>query len=329
MKPSRCAGMAGADWPAKCARFISRGIAILTIFLIAACATSTRTKEQNALIIATQSMERRAAQAYAAGQLDSSAQGYSSAALVYESLALAEPWARAKLSAARAVAETGRVPEAMAMVDAVLARSDALSSGTRITAHGRAAALQLGLATLTTAAPIASTNTTNTSTASAPTTTATLASMPTVDTVSALASALDHWQQANQLCAASCEQNAALLVLRGRLSLAQGQASAAVQNASAALALLGAPSAAMERANALRARAQAYSAQSQAAAALVDASAALTLDQEAANAARVQTDLQLMAAAHQALGNSAEAARLTAQAERAQLARQQLRYGAP
>jgi len=298
--------------------------------LIAACAVSSRTKEQNALITATQSIERRAAQAYAAGQLDSSAQGYGSAALVYESLALAEPWARAKLSAARAVAETGRMPEAMAMVDSVLARSDALNPSTRITAHGRAAALQLGLASAT-ALPAASTSTAvaSPSTTSALSTTATLASTPANDTASALASALDHWQQANQLCATSCEQNAALLVLRARLSLAQGQASAAVQNASAALALLSAPSAAMERANALRARAQAYSAQSQAAAALADASAALALDQEAANAARVQTDLQLMAAAHQALGNSAEAARLTAQAERAQQARQQLRYGAP
>jgi tetratricopeptide (TPR) repeat protein len=329
MRSSCAATIAGAHWPAKCTRFVTRCAALCTIFLIAACAVSSRTKEQNSLITATQSIERRAAQAYAAGQLDTSAQGYGSAALVYESLALAEPWARAKLSAARAVAETGRMPEALAMVDAVLARSDALSTGTRITAHGRAAALQLGLASPSAALPVASASTANASSASAPTTTVTVASTPAADTASALASALDHWQQANQLCATSCEQNAALLVLRARLSLAQGQASAAVQNASAALALLGAPSAAMERANALRARAQAYSAQSQAAAALADASAALALDQEAANAARVQTDLQLMAAAHQALGNSAEAARLTAQAERAQLARQQLRYGAP
>ena len=287
--------------------------ALSAIFLVAACASSTGVKQQNALINAAQNMERRAAQAYAAGDADSAASTYESAALVYESLALAEPMARARLSAARAVAEVGKPEQAMAIVRAVLSQAQGLSPATQIVAHGRAAALYLAQGRDLAQGSVPSAVSTTTA-ASAP----------------YLASATTHWQSASALCAQTCAEQATLGVLRARIDLAQGNASAAVQSASAALAVAQTQKAAnAEQANALRVRAQAHSVMSQHAQTVADAAAALALDQDAGSAARVQLDLQLLAKAHAALGNADQAARYAQLATRAQAASHALQEGAP
>jgi tetratricopeptide (TPR) repeat protein len=267
---------------------------LCAIFLIASCASKTDIKEQNSLVMSAQTLERRAAQAYALGDLQGAAATYESAALVYESLALAEPLARARLSAARAVAEAGKSDQALQIVAAVLAQPQAISPGTQIVAQGRAAALYLAQGG-----------------------------------AAALTSASAHWQQASALCAPSCAERAALWVLRARIDLAQGNAAAALQNANAALTAVDRQAAPAEQANALRARAQAYAALNQPAQTLVDASAALALDQEVGNTGRVQADLQLLAKAHEALGNAEQAARFAALAQRALAASRSLQSGAP
>jgi tetratricopeptide (TPR) repeat protein len=268
---------------------------LAAIFLIAACASSASVKQQNALINAAQSIERRAAQAYATGDLDTATATYESAVLVYESLALAEPMARARLSAARAMAEAGKPELALAAVDAVLAQPQFLSPGTQIVAHGRAAALYLAQGSAST-----------------------------------LTNANSHWQNASTLCAQACSERAALQVLRSRIDLAQGNAAAAVQSASAALALTqDNKTAAAEQANALRARAQAHSVLGQHTQTVADATAALALDQNAGSATRVQADLQLLAKAHLALGNTDLATRFALLATRAQAASRSLQNGAP
>jgi hypothetical protein len=244
--------------------------------------------------MSAQTLERRAAQAYALGDLEGAAATFESAALVYESLALAEPLARARLSAARAVAEAGKPDQALRIVAAVLAPPLAISPGTQIMAQGRAAALYLAQGS-----------------------------------AAALTSASTHWQLASALCAQSCAERAALLVLRARIELAQGDAAAALQNANAALAAVDRQAAPAEQANALRARAQAYAALNQPALTLVDATAALALDQEVGSTGRVQADLQLLAKAHQALGHAEQAAHFAALAQRAQAASRSLQSGAP
>ncbi len=273
----------------------ARGLGLLfAIFLIAACASKTDTKEQNSLVTAAQTMERRAAQAYVQGDAQGAAATYESAALVYQSLALAEPQARARLSAARSLAEAGKSEQALQIVAAVLAQSHALSPGTQIVAQGRAAALYLAQGS-----------------------------------AAALASASTHWQLASALCMPACAERAALWVLRARIDLEQGEAAAAVQNANNALGALDRPSAPAEHANALRVRAQAYAALKQPANTLADATAALALDQEVGHSGRVQADLQLLAKAHEALGNAEQAARFVALAKQAQDASQGLQRGAP
>lgn len=263
-----------------------------TLF-IAACASSAPPKQQNAAVNAAQTIERRAAQSYVQGDMQTAASGYASAALVYESLALAEPLARARLNEARVLGEAGQTERALQMVDAVLAPSAAnapLGADTLVLAHGRAAALQLAL--------------------------------------NGAGKAQTHWQSAQAACANSCGSQAALWVLRSRIDLAQNNAAAAAQNASTALALTASAGNA-EQANALRARAQAQAALGQHAGAVADANAALSLDQQAGSASKVGMDLDLLAAAHQALGDTAQAQRYTQLAQRARSAAVALQRGAP
>jgi tetratricopeptide (TPR) repeat protein len=145
-------------------------------------------------------MQQRANAAYTSGDLAAAAAGYEAAATIYESLALTEPQALARLSAVRAVAESrGGLERATAMVQRVLADAAQLSPPTRITAHGRAAALHLAQGG---------------------------ASLPLANT---------QLLAAQDLCANACPQAAALLVLRSRLQLAQGDASAALAFASQAI----------------------------------------------------------------------------------------------
>jgi hypothetical protein len=143
-------------------------------------------------------MERRAAQSFARGEWAAAASTFESAAWVYETLALPEPQARARLSQARAVAEGGRVDQALPIVLNVIEQSGTLSGDTRAIAHGRAAALLMAS-----------------------------------DTVSATR----HVQDAMAACAGTCAQLSALTVLRARTQLAGNQASLASVTAGQALAL--------------------------------------------------------------------------------------------
>jgi hypothetical protein len=175
---------------------------LFAIIFIAGCAANTPTNEakssENALIKAASAMQQRAAASYAAGNYAAALAGFEGAASVYESLALTEPAAQARLSAARVMAEDSAqgLEQALQTVQRVIADSRELSTPTRITAQGRMAALQLAKGD-----------------------------------IAASSNAL---QASQALCASSCAQSAALQVLRARLQLAQGDAAGAVQSATAA-----------------------------------------------------------------------------------------------
>jgi hypothetical protein len=176
-------------------------LALMAALFVAACASSSPAKEDaassNALTKAAQNIERRASQAFAKSEFDSAAAGYESAALVYETLALPEPQARARLSQSRALADAGRVPQALEIITALLQSPAGLSAEVLTTAHGRAAALTLD---------------------------------------SDLPRAQTHLQSATKLCANTCVQSSALGVLRTRTELAANNPAAAASSASAALA---------------------------------------------------------------------------------------------
>jgi tetratricopeptide (TPR) repeat protein len=176
-------------------------LSLCAALFVAACASSSIAKDENAsnnaLTKAAQNVERRASQAFAKSEFDSAAAGYESAALVYETLALPEPQARARSSQARALADAGRVPQALEIITALLQNPAGLSPEVITTAHGRAAAL-----TLDTDLPRART----------------------------------HLQSAAKLCASLCAQSSALGVLRARTELAASNPTGAASSASAALA---------------------------------------------------------------------------------------------
>ncbi len=267
--------------------------ALIAPLLIVGCASSADVKQDNAAIKSAKSTERRAAQAFAAGDFASAAASYAVAALVYEALALPEPQARARLSQARALGDAGQVADAQKLVANLLQNTDGLSVDVQTTAHGRAAALALG---------------------------------------SDVTRAAAHVQSALQLCANTCAQRSAITVLRARTELAANNPSAAAASASAALtaAQLSSTNSAQannDRANALRARAQAQLALGQAAAALVDAQQALQLDQDLGFADRVALDLDLLQRASSALGDSAGAARYGDLAQRSAAAGRTLSTG--
>jgi hypothetical protein len=251
---------------------------LLATFVIAACASSADVKQDNAAIKAAKSMERRAAQSFAAGEYNSAAAGYESAALIYETLALPEPQTRARLNQARALTDAGQAPKAQEVVNAVLQNTNGLPKDVLVTAYGRAAALAMD---------------------------------------SDVPRAAAHVQSAELACASTCTQLSAITVLRARTELASGNtsnASSAVASASAAL--LSAQNN-NDRANALRVRAQAQAAQSQHANVITDAQQALQLDQELGLAERVLIDLQLLQRASAASGDTASAARYDTLAQRA------------
>jgi hypothetical protein len=262
-------------------------LSLSATLLIAACASSSPAKEENAsnnaLTKAAQNIERRASQAFAKSEFDSAAAGYESAALVYETLALPEPQARARLSQSRALADAGRAPQALEIIAALLESPAGLSADVLTTAHGRAAALSLD---------------------------------------SDLPRAQTHLQNAAKLCANTCAQSSALGVLRARTELAANNPAAAASSASAALT---AAQNNNDRANALRARAQANAALGQHAQVLLDAQQALALDQDLGLPSRVLADLVLLQRASQAQGDAQAAARYSALAQRAAAAGAALR----
>ena len=267
---------ASRDWGLYGARVV---LALCAALFIAACASSSPTKEDNAssnaLTQAAQNIERRASQAFAKSEFDSAAAGYESAALVYETLALPEPQARARLSQARALADAGRAPMALEIITALLQSPAGLSPEVLTTAHGRAAALTLD---------------------------------------SDLPRAQTHLQNAVRICANTCAQRSALGVLRARTELASSNPAAAALSASAAFT---AAQNNNDRANALRARAQANAALGQHAQVLVDAQQALALHQDLGLAPRVLADLVLLQRASQAQGDAAAALRYSTLAQRA------------
>jgi tetratricopeptide (TPR) repeat protein len=262
-------------------------LALFAALFVAACASSSAAKEDNAssnaLTKAAQNIERRASQAFAKNEFDSAAAGYESAALVYETLALPEPQARARLSQARALADAGRAAQAVEIITALLQSPAGLSPEVITTAHGRAAALTLG---------------------------------------SDLPRAQTHLQSAVRACANTCAQSSALGVLRARTELAANNPAAAASSASAALA---AAQNSNDRANALRARAQANAALGQHAQVVADAQQALALDQDLGLPPRVLADLVLLQRASQAQGDAVAAARYGALAQRAAAAGATLR----
>lgn len=254
--------------------------------MLAACSSAPPAKETSAMVQAAQTIERRAGQAFAKGEFDTAAGGYESAALVYETLALAEPQARARLSQARAMAEAGQPQLALPLVEAVL--SSAAGANT-LSAELRATAHGRAAALLMND------------------------DLPRAQT---------HVQDAMTACANSCAQLSALTVLRARTQLAANQAGDAVASASTALATAKNDN---DRANALRLRAQAHAVQGQHSAVLSDAQQALAIDQNLGLVQRVGLDLQLLQRASSALGDTANAARYAALAERAKLAEATLR----
>jgi tetratricopeptide (TPR) repeat protein len=284
-------------------------ITLVAPFLIAACASNSPASGSNdsknttisASTAQAERMSARAAASYRAGDLGAAQAGYEGAALIYESLALAHPQAMASLSAARVMAESATnapgTAAALSLVQKVLADGADLSPDTRITAHGRAAALHLQLAL----------------------------QQPS-EAATQLATASAQLQAAQVACNNACSQAGALLVLRARLELAQGNGAASVVTSAQAL---GIATDSAGRANALRARAQANAQLGAHSQVIADAQEALALDRAAGLAGRVQLDLQLLAAAHQALGQTEQAQRYAQLAARSGQAQQRIERGLP
>jgi hypothetical protein len=237
-------------------------IALIAPFLIAACASNspasgTNDSKDTAASATTAQAERmsaRAAASYRTGDLSAAQAGYEGAALIYESLALPQPQAIARLSAARVMAEiatnSAGTAAALALVQKVLGDGAELNPDTRITAHGRAAALHLQLH-----------------------------QQQPSEAAAQLAAASAQLQSAQAACNNACSQAGALAVLRARLELAQGNGAASVATSTQALALAATDNAG--RANALRARAQAHAQLGAHLQVIADAQEALALDRAA------------------------------------------------
>lgn len=241
---------------------------------------------------AAQRLEQRAAQAFVQGDFPVAQVDYQTAAEVYASLALVEPQMRVWLSLARVQSEAGQTALALQSVLRVLAQPG-LSTGTQLLAQGRAGALLLARDT---------------------------------------AAAQTYVQQALTLCAKTCTEQSALLVLQSRIALQQGRADQAMVWANDALkniAATGRPSSTTEQANALRMRALAALALQQPRAAADDAQAALALDQTLGLAARVVDDLHALVDAYRALGDTAQTQRQQALLDVAVAARLALQSRAP
>lgn len=173
-----------------------RVLSLALLVGLAACSSTPPAKQDNAMVQTAQNMERRAAQSFARGEWAAAASTFESAAWVYETLALPEPQARARLSQARALSEGGRADQALPIVMNVIDQSNGLGVDSRAIAHGRAAALLM-----------------------------------TSDT----ARASGHVQDAMAACANTCAQLSALTVLRARAQLASSQAGDASTTAAQAL----------------------------------------------------------------------------------------------
>ena len=198
--------------------------------------------------------------------------------------------AEAVVSLAAAIEAAGRDAEAFAVLQALLAADEGLTPGLRVVAHGRAAALCLSQAS------------------------------PDC--------ARTHVQAAHRQCAGTCEHRFSVAMLRARWALSAGSIDEAQALAQEVLAQLpAAPTPAEpagrrllgERANALRLLARVHLARGLPAPAVAQALAALDLDRELGRLAHVLASLELLAEAHERLGDGAQARKWR---ERAALARQ-------
>ena len=264
--------------------------------MIAACAQKPVISPAVSL---AQASAQRGAQAFAHGELANAQREYTTALHVYESLGDTPGRASSLLSLARIAAQAGRPAEALSAVDQVLADPALVDAPTRITAHGRAAALYLARGDFP--------------------------------------SAEKHLAEAGALCAATCADASAITVLRARSALAQNKPADALKLASDALAAPSLalvtpptrkPQASAERANALRVQAQAHLALGAPALASTAALGALELDRALGLADRVLPDLQLLTQASRDMGAADAALRYQALADRAQAAGRLLRGNA-
>lgn len=268
----------------------TRWLPWLLMGTLCACASPSEVNPTRALAL---SRERDAVQAFERGDLVAARRSYLHALAVHDALGDLQARSSVVLSLARIAAQAGRSDEAWALLDQVLADGAMLPVQTRISAHGSAGALAL-------ARPDP-------------------------------ALAEQHLKRADDMCASACADSGALVVLRARLALLQQQALQAIALADAALALpglqvtraaTGQPAA--ERANALRVRGLAELSLGRAAEAVVSANAALEIDQALGLVQRVGADLQLLAQAHERLGNVEQARRHRRLADRAHQAREVL-----
>ena len=240
----------------------------------------------NVLLAEARAQEREGSRAFLRYDSDGAQGHYQRAAQIYQSLALADPLARAQLSQARVLAQAGQLKLAQQQVAAVLENSAALPPGTLAAAHGRAASLSLQ------------------------------------DQPPGLAAAEFHLSEAEKLCATHCPEASALWTLRGRLHLARAEPQAALDAALQAGRTATAPS---DQANALRLTAQSRLLLGAPAEALAQAGQALALDQASGAAERVAMDLALIAQAYRASGDTVAAQRTQTLAERSAAATRALR----
>jgi tetratricopeptide (TPR) repeat protein len=221
---------------------------------LVACGQKQALLQKNPTLEAAERLEHRGAAAYQKGDLTAAFKDYETASLVYESLALPEPFAAVQLNLARLDAENGRVDAAIArvvQVQQLSAEHGVISDQTQLLANGRAAALYMQRQNW--------------------------------------AMAHTNLVLAERACAEVCEAVSALWVMRARLELNNNQLAAARESATTALARA---RNAVERANALRSRAQIGLADKLGA--LADAKDALKLDQEIGQSSRVIADLELL-----------------------------------
>lgn len=269
----------------RCAGMMVKAVLLAGIGLVG-CAQKPLMVEKAPLIESAERLERRAAAAYNKGDHQAALKDYQVALQAYESLALVDAQAGVQLSMAKIDAEDGRAAQALERTLWVLSPN--------IAALGVSAPTRL-LASGRAAALYLQTH-----------------------KLEAAKLALD---SADTLCVAHCEAASALQALRARWLLASGDAPAAEQGAALAIELAVRKS---DVANALRLRAQIRLALKNDWASAQDAQASLQLDQAAGQAPRVIADLDLLAQAYEALGDTARAQLYRAQSLLAKQALQAL-----
>jgi tetratricopeptide (TPR) repeat protein len=263
--------------------------ALCAALLLTACSSSAPTL--NALEERANESVQRGAKAFARGNWGQAENDYLQAWRIYESLADTERSAQTLLSLVRVLEQRGDIDTAQQLVNQLLQGSGALSMPTRITAHGRAAALALAK--------------------------------------SQNQAAAEQLQNAQTLCQSTCSQAAALWVLRARWLLTQTdvanyQAAVSAANQAIAASSNNTSSAQAERANALRVKGQALLQLKDSAAAVSSLQEALQIDQQLGLNQRVVFDLDALQQAYALQGDNARATQYEGLKQRAQTALREL-----